>query len=279
MNFSEFLIRYTTINTKFIEDYANVFNDNYNVKLTIIDSEILRKWLKIEIKYRFEIFIKKHFKKDIDYKIEDVNTTGKHGGHLQHIIKLTPNTAKEICMMSRSQTASEVRKYFIAVEEALDKYKNHIIQSMQKKIDQLENNQKPVVDTHAGIIYVFRALDVEPEQSVYKIGRTISSKTRFNNHMSGAANNLEIVMTYQCDNTKQVESCIKNHMKLAQYRKYKEIYECDLDIIKKVIENCDKSISDFNNIITKQKNIKKGKNFKNIEKGDKLFMLIPSSKK
>jgi hypothetical protein len=28
-------------------------------------------------------------------------------------------------------------------------------------------------------------------------------------------------------------------MKKAQYRKYKEIYQVDLDIIKKTIKNCD----------------------------------------
>ena len=32
---------------------------------------------------------------------------------------------------------------------------------------------------------------------------------------------------------KEVESCIKSQMKLAQYRKYKEVFEIDIKIIEK----------------------------------------------
>lgn len=275
MSFSQFLLKYTTINTKFIQDYANIFTDNYDTKKTIIDSEILRKWIQMSKKQYFYEVIRKKFRENIDYKLQKEDTTGKHGGHLKYKYLLTPNTAKEICMMCQSPFAGEVRKYFIAVEDALDKYKNHIINSMQQKINQLENNQKPKVDTSAGIIYVFRALNSAADQSVFKIGRTVSSKTRFSSYNSALANDLEVIMTYQCENTKQVEACIKTHMKTAQYRKFKEVYECDLDIIRKVIETCDHSISNFNKMIDKRKKIKKGRNFKKVEEGERLFMLIP----
>jgi hypothetical protein len=35
-------------------------------------------------------------------------------------------------------------------------------------------------------------------------------------------------------------------MKNAQYRKYKEVYRVDLDIIKKIIKNCDIEINEIN---------------------------------
>jgi hypothetical protein len=35
-------------------------------------------------------------------------------------------------------------------------------------------------------------------------------------------------------------------MKNAQYRKYKEVYRVDLDIIKKIIKNCDTEINQIN---------------------------------
>jgi hypothetical protein len=34
---------------------------------------------------------------------------------------------------------------------------------------------------------------------------------------------------YETDNIDQVESCIKTYMKKAQYRKYKEVYQVDLE--------------------------------------------------
>jgi phage terminase Nu1 subunit (DNA packaging protein) len=45
-------------------------------------------------------------------------------------------------------------------------------------------------------------------------------------------------------------------MKKSQYRKYKEIYQVDLDIIKEVIEDCDVKLKQINDMIDK-KNKKK----------------------
>ena len=56
--------------------------------------------------------------------------------------------------------------------------------------------------------------------TLYKIGRTINSKTRFYKHNSSLANDLEIIFQYETENIVQVESCIKSYMKQAQYRKY-----------------------------------------------------------
>ena len=35
-----------------------------------------------------------------------------------------------------------------------------------------------------------------------------------------------------------MESCVKLALKERQYRKYKELYEADLDMIKELIESC-----------------------------------------
>ena len=69
-------------------------------------------------------------------------------------------------------------------------------------------------------------------------------------------------------------------MKLAQYRKYKEIYQVNLDIIKKIIKDCDKKIIDINTVILKSNKKKQsgGNVIKEITNDDRLFMLIPSLK-
>jgi phage anti-repressor protein len=273
MSFSDFLLKYTTINTRFIQDYSHIFNENYNPNNIIINSEILRKWLKLSQKQKYETFIKNNYRLNIDYNINK-NNTYEHGGHNKNIITITPNTAKHICMVSRSPVAKEVRQYFIEIEGALMKYQEHIISSMQQKITQLENNQKPKVNAKSGIIYVFRALDAHDE-SVYKIGKTVSSKKRFSNYNSGLADDLEVLMTYESDNVTQLESCVKALMKNAQYRKYKEIYQVDLNILRNAIENCDQSIKEINGAIEKRK--KGGGRI--ITDTDKLFMLIPKIEK
>ena len=50
-----------------------------------------------------------------------------------------------------------VQQYFLDLEVALNKY--NIIDGMMNKIEQIENNQKPKINTTKIIIYVFRALN------------------------------------------------------------------------------------------------------------------------
>ena len=119
-------------------------------------------------------------------------------------------------LMISFRNHSICRQYFIDIELAFYKFKNHIIESLNKKIEQLENNQKPKINSSKGLIYIFRALNTE-NATLYKIGRTISSKKRFNSHNSPLANVLEIIMTYEADNIEQLESCIKAMMKKAQF--------------------------------------------------------------
>ena len=67
-------------------------------------------------------------------------------------------------------------------------------------------------------------------------------------------------------------------MKKAQYRKYKEIYQVNLDIIKKAIKDCDNNISEYNKYIFKYNNKQKGGKLKNIiNDKDILYLLIPNN--
>ena len=65
-------------------------------------------------------------------------------------------------------------------------------------------------------------------------------------------------------------------MKKAQYRKYKEIYQVNLDIIKKTIKNCDTEINEINKEI-ENKNKKQigGKILNKINDKEILYLLMP----
>ena len=90
------------------------------------------------------------------------------------------------------------------------------------------------------------------------------------------ANDLDVLFQYETDNIDQVEQCIKTMMKKAQYRKYKEIYQVDLNIIKSVIKDCDANINEINKEIEKKNKKMKGGNIKIIDDTEKLYMLIPT---
>jgi hypothetical protein len=59
-------------------------------------------------------------------------------------------------MLSRTTKAEQVRTYFIDIEKHINKYKDHIIESLNKKIDVLDNNQKPIIKKQSGVIYVLK---------------------------------------------------------------------------------------------------------------------------
>lgn len=276
MDFQTFVNKYSFVNSKFVKDFYNIIKEDYIERSNefLIDSEILRKWLQISTRQIFNDTIKRSYKKNIDYKIEKVKKSNGSGGHNFEVITLTPEASKKICLSTNSKIGPQVQQYFIDIELALYKYKNYIIDGMSKKIEQLENNQKPKINSNKKIIYVFRALNTD--LTLYKIGKTINSKTRLSSHNSPLANDLEVLFQYETENIDQVESCIKSYMKKSQYRKYKEIYQVDLNIIKTAIKECDFKIIEYNKNIEKFNKKQKGGSVKKLLSNDEiLYMLLP----
>jgi predicted GIY-YIG superfamily endonuclease len=130
-----------------------------------------------------------------------------------------------------------VRDYFIAVEKTLLRYRADVAQAMEGRIKQLEASQRPLdAETlKTGVIYVIRAAE---GVSLHKIGRTKDLAARLRSHSSARADRLEVLFVYKTDAPDRVEACVKGILKGHQYRKYKEVYEADLDTIKKAIDGC-----------------------------------------
>lgn len=72
MNFETFINKYSFVNSKFVKDFFNIIKEDYIERYNefLIDSEILRKWLKINIRRSFNDTIKRSYKNNIDYKIK-----------------------------------------------------------------------------------------------------------------------------------------------------------------------------------------------------------------
>ncbi len=121
-----------------------------------------------------------------------------------------------------------------------------------------------------GILNLQGCKALNTDLTLYKIGKTINSKTRFNSHNSPLANDIKILYQYETENIDQVESCVKAHLKTAQYRKYKEIYQVNLNIIKNVIQTCGLSIKSANKKINNDGG--------EIAQNDIIYMLIPNDK-
>lgn len=235
ISFQEYLKRYTTISNKFINDFCGL----YNVKTTnndfIINLDKIASWLG-SLKKHIKKTLIETYQENIDYKIKLMPPSGR--GRPSEEIMLTSSCAKRISMMSRTPNAEQVREYFLQLEAHLDKYKNHIINALNKQISGYKKELKPQEEIPTtGAIYVLKT--TEELEDVYKIGRTQNFKERLKTHQSSHPDKIEIAFVYETENIEQVEGCLKDALKSKGYRKRKEFYEVDGDILKELIVQCD----------------------------------------
>lgn len=233
LTFIEFLKKYSTINNKFIDDFYGLYNiddpNAFNVNL-----DILSLWFGCR-KDSLKQTLIRSYTKNTNYKI-----IKKSKSNPNETIMLTSDTLKLLCMRTKSKKGEYVRNYYLQLEKLVDKYKNHIINSMSRKIKQLENNQRPKVNPKKGVIYIIKTSD---EIGLYKIGRTTNLKKRLNGYNADKADDIVPIFIYETDDVETVEQCTKSLLKKYAYRKYKEIYQADVDFIKEAINLCDTSNS------------------------------------
>ena len=235
LELKEFLKKYSTVPNTFLDEFYDMQITN-NVSTDFkIDLDILSKWLDARKDHLKETLLTS-YNENIDYTIKQEINKGR-GGKPTDRIMLTNDCFKRLCMLSRSKKAEMVRTYFISLEKLIDKYKDHIIKSMEEKIKQLENNQKPIVNPQSGVVYVLKT--DKSIQDLYKIGKTKMFKNRMKTHNSSHNDNIEVIFVYETNDIDKVEGCLKVMLKDKQYKKRKEFYEVDIDLIKELISKCD----------------------------------------
>ena len=262
-----FLKKYSTIPNQFLDDFFKLFNDqSIDDTEKIIDLENVAKWLEVQ-KHKLKETLQKSYIKDVDYKISRVYKPKGTGGQKREIIMISIDCFKMICQSTKSKKGKEVRRYFIDVEKLLNKYKSYIIEGLEDKVKLLQKNRKPKINPQKGVIYVFRTPDT-PENNLYKIGRTIDLKKRLQSHSSGLSEDIDVLFIQEVNDVNKIEKCAKEAMKKFQYRKYKEVYQVNLDVIKFIIKNCDIFYTLLNETIEKEnpKDLKNKKIFIYVDK-------------
>jgi len=251
-DFAEFLKKYSTIPNTFIDDFFTFYSYNTTDEDIIIDLSIVAKWLNI-LKADLKKTIVRSYIENVDYKIS-INKSGSKGGRPSETILISTSCFRRLCMSSNTDKGKEVRKYYEKIEKLLHKYKNNIIKSLKKRVDILENNQKPIINPEQGVIYFIKS-QLETDE-VFKLGKSKKFKKRLLTHNSSHSDNVEIALIFETHNIDQVEQCLKVVLKNHQYRKRKEIYQVNLDILKEIMEGCDELINRVDHKI-KNRNKKK----------------------
>ena len=270
-----FIKQFSTIPHSFITDFFIIAKEEYSDNEIIIDFDNVSKWLKVN-KSDIKKNLIKHFEENFDYTIEKINKKqiNSNGTTIYYKILITPNCLKELCMISQTPKAKEVRKYFIEMEKLIKRYFETIKEEVYKKVGILEKNQKLKINIDGGIIYILKALNTDT--TLYKLGKTMNLKNRLKTYNSGNANDIEPLFILPVKDIDSVESCIKKGCRKFQYRKYKEVYEIDIDVLKEVMEDCNEFVNQLALKLKDKTNRKKIKSeiSRMKKKQDKYFIYI-----
>ena len=192
LNLQNLLKKYSSISNKFINDFFLLYTIETNDTDIIIDFDNLVIWLDIR-KYSLKRTLTDSYIINIDYQITKIKST--KAGKPKEEILITSDCCKRLCTMSKTDKAKEVRTYFIEIEKLMNKYKNYIIEGLNKRIQILENNQKPILKPNNGVIYILKTnYDII---YLYKIGKTKKFKERIRTHNSSHIDNVDIVHIYE----------------------------------------------------------------------------------
>ena len=236
MDLITFLKTHTKISNDFIDDFFNLYDskDKYNFSINI---EAISKWFNMTKGHIKETLINSYIK-NIDYKIIKGISIGNKGKPRETIL-LTPKCFKLMAMQSKTKKAFQVREYYYELEQVIDQYKEYIIKGLENKIKTLENNQKPKINPSKGVIYIIQTSDGIGH---YKIGKTKDLRKRLNSYNGDKKDDIIPLYIYETSDIDKIEVCIKAYAKQYQYRKYKEIYKINIDLLKELINDC----GDFN---------------------------------
>lgn len=251
LDLKSFLKQHSFIPNSFIDSFLSMYNPETTQSDFAIDLDKAAMWLNVT-KFKLIYTLKSSYKDGIDYTIERVRKKGcKYGGNNYKLVKITPDCFKRLCMRSPAKRAEEVRTYFIELESLLVRYRTTLIKGINEEIVQMERVLKPKdMKDSSGYVYVIKA---SPERdSVYKIGRTKDLNQRLITYATGTIDGVELVFKFKTESHKRTEACVKALLKENQYRKYKEVYQADLDMIKHVIKKCDE-MSNYTRLYSSKK--------------------------
>jgi phage anti-repressor protein len=249
MNLRSFLKKFSTLNNDFIDDFYNIYDPDKNIINDYpIDIVIVSKWLNTK-KGTLKETLVSTYTKNIDYKITK-EREGKISKSNKEIISLTPECFKRLCLLSRTTKAEEVRTYFIELEKLISNYKNYIIEGLQKTISILENNQKEIPPNIKGVVYVLRSpKDID---GIYRFGQTEDFKKRLANYNSANSDKMEVVYIFETKNSKNIQDCVIAQIKQHRYKKRKDFYEIDINVLKNLIKDCTDMTKKYSKSLTKK---------------------------
>jgi len=236
MKITDFLKKHSLIDSKFIDDFYSFYNEGQNEYDFTINLDDIAFWLEIR-KDNLKRLLETNFIKNQDYietkPKEKLSGTGTNN---IKIVMLTYTCAKLLCMISKCEKASLIRNYYIELEKLLIKYKDNIVESLNRQLGIKTANKEIIEENKShGIIYVLKV-----DEEIHKIGKTTELKNRMKQYKVGRISELPIVFAYKTDCIDDIEKSMKDNLKKYQAKNNTELYKIDLDFVRETVSYCTK---------------------------------------
>ena len=106
---------------------------------------------------------------------------------------------------------------------------------------------------------------------IYRFGKTLDFKNRLTNYNSANSDKMQILFIFETKNTQQIEDCVISQIKQFRYKKRKDFFQIDINIIKQLINSCNQLTLKFKHKINKSTN---NSNKQNGGNSDNIFLYI-----
>jgi phage anti-repressor protein/predicted GIY-YIG superfamily endonuclease len=238
MKITEFLKKFSFIDETFINEFYTFYDEGKSEYDYTINLELIAKWLDVK-KGHLKDLLKSNFILNEDY-IEFKSQYGLGKGKGSNNIKtvlLTYECAKQLCMISKSEKATLIRKYYIELEKLIIKYKDEINDSINRQLGIKTQNNKIIKNNgDNALIYILKS-----ENATYKIGNTTDIKKRMTQYNVGHLYELPIIFVFKTNRATEIEKCLKQNLERYQAKNKTELYAIDLEYIKETIKYCTKT--------------------------------------
>lgn len=219
MKLTKFLKKYSVIDDGFIDDYHTFFDDKADELFWTINLYDIAKWLDIK-EEKLKELLTNNFIKKIDYIIDKKNINN---------IVLSPKCCKLLCMMSESEKANLIRTYYTDLEKLIVKYKEEIVNDLDKQMN-IKKNSKEMTENDKGLIYILKVGD-----GLYKLKYISENKNKTKKYK------LPIVFIFKIDYYIEAHiDEIKKNLNDYRYKNKTRTYKIDLELLKRNIKySCD----------------------------------------
>jgi phage anti-repressor protein len=238
----------------------------HKTKDFVIDLDNIWEWIGFSRKDPAKRILLKEFEEKNDYIIQNSFplSCGKPkskdlGGRPNEKILMNVETFKQLCLVSGTSKAKEIRKYYVKLEnillETVDEQSEGLVQKLKLNQRELELSKhelfkvtrKKVIGNPKGeYVYVLKMNKIDDDE--YKIGKS-KDLTNREKDLIHANSGGEMVYTRKCVNETITEKVI--HQILDNYRMNtkREWFKLDINIIKKTVDTTICFLDDFQNYV------------------------------